>query len=102
VSPKRAGVGAPGAGPRLGWTPEQAFFSDDFGGRTKELDPVLVALDLLPDDALFVGDTAHDRECARLARVAFAFAGWNPRAVPEADDLVLAAPADVLALADLG
>jgi phosphoglycolate phosphatase-like HAD superfamily hydrolase len=82
---------------RLGWAPAVAFFSEDFGGRAKFLAPVLAALALLPGDALLVGDTAHDRACAHAAGVAFGLAGWNPRAVPEPGDLVLATPADVLA-----
>jgi phosphoglycolate phosphatase-like HAD superfamily hydrolase len=81
---------------RLGWKPAVAFFSDDFGGRTKFLAPVLAALALLPGDALLVGDTAHDRACAHAAGVTFALAGWNPRAVAEPGDLVLATPADVV------
>lgn len=85
---------------RLGWTPALALFSDDFGGRQKQLDPVLLALELAPDDALYVGDTEHDRACARAAGVPFALAGWNARAVPEDGDLVLAEPRDVLSLAD--
>jgi phosphoglycolate phosphatase-like HAD superfamily hydrolase len=84
---------------RLGWAPTVAFFSEDFGGRPKLLAPVLAALALTPGDAVLVGDTAHDRACARAAGVAFALAGWNPRAVPEPGDLVLATPADVLAAA---
>ena len=83
---------------RLGWAPCLAFFSDDFGGGQKVLDPVLTALELAPADTVYVGDTGHDRACARLAGVAFALAGWNPRAVPEDGDLVLRHPADVLAL----
>lgn len=85
---------------RLGWTPLLALFSDDFGGLQKQLDPVLLALELAPDDAVYVGDTEHDRACARAAGVEFALAGWNARAVPEDGDLVLAQPCDVLSLAD--
>jgi phosphoglycolate phosphatase-like HAD superfamily hydrolase len=83
---------------RLGWSPTVALFSDDFDGAPKALDPVLLALELLPADAVFIGDTDHDRACARLADVAFALAGWNPRTVAEPDDLVLTEPAEVLAL----
>jgi HAD superfamily hydrolase (TIGR01549 family) len=81
---------------RLGWRPAVALFTDDFGGRPKQLGPVLAALGLAAEDALFVGDTAHDRACAREAGVAFALAGWNARAEPEPGDLVLVAPGDVL------
>ncbi|MFL6203867.1 MAG: HAD family hydrolase [Acidimicrobiales bacterium] len=85
---------------RLGWTPDAALFSDDFGGKEKELPPLLAAMHLAPDEALFVGDTRHDRECAAAAGLRFALAGWNPRARAgaEPDDLVLDRPADVLDL----
>lgn len=83
---------------RLGWTPDAAWFSDDFAGAPKRLDPVLLALELAPGDALFVGDTGHDRACAAAAGVEFALAGWNARAVAEPGDLVLRAPADLLPL----
>jgi HAD superfamily hydrolase (TIGR01549 family) len=82
---------------RLGWQPAVALFSDDFGGQPKELVPALAALDLAPSDALFVGDTDHDRACARAAGVGFALAGWNARARAVPGDVVLARPADVLA-----
>jgi phosphoglycolate phosphatase len=84
---------------RLGWAPAVARWSDAFGGRPKRLGPLLAALELAPGAAVFVGDTDHDRACARDAGVAFALAGWNPRARPEPGDRVLAAPADVLGLA---
>ena len=82
---------------RLGWTPEAAFFSDDFGGAEKQLAPLLAALSLAPEDAIYVGDTAHDRGCAARAGVPFALAGWNPRARAGAQpgDHVLDHPADV-------
>lgn len=83
---------------RLGWTPTVALFSDDFGGEPKRLGPLLAALDVAPAAAVFVGDTAHDRACARAAGVEFALAGWNARASPEPGDLVLAEPAEVLRL----
>jgi len=83
---------------RLGWSPEVALFSDDFGGHEKQLGPLLEALRLEPAGAIFVGDTAHDRACAALAGVPFALAGWNPRALAGAQpgDLVLYDPASVL------
>lgn len=83
---------------RLGWSPTVALFSDDFDGQPKVLDPVLLALELLPADAVFIGDTNHDRACARVAGVEFALAGWNARAGAEPGDLVLAEPGDVLRL----
>lgn len=85
---------------RLGWTPTAAFFSDDFGGKEKELAPLLAALGLDNDEAVFVGDTHHDRSCAALAGISFALAGWNPRAraLAERGDTVLDHPRDVLDL----
>jgi phosphoglycolate phosphatase-like HAD superfamily hydrolase len=90
----------PESGPRelerLGWVPEAAWFNDGRG--PKRLGPVLASMALRPDNAVFVGDTVHDRRCARAAGCRFALAGWNPRAEREADDLVLDEPADLLAL----
>lgn len=83
---------------RLGWAPEVAFFAEDFGSGPKRLEPVLAALGPLDrEDVVFVGDTAHDRRCAHEAGVTFALAGWNARAVPEAGELVLSEPRDLLA-----
>ena len=82
---------------RLGWQPVVALFSEDFGG-PKRLDLVLDTIGLDAVGAIFVGDTAHDRACAADAGVAFALAGWNPRAVPLPGDTVLAHPADLLPL----
>ena len=84
---------------RLGWSPEVAFFAEDFGGRAKHLEPVLAALGVPAREVVFVGDTAHDRTCAREAGAVFALAGWNPRVEAAPGDLVLATPADLL---DLG
>jgi phosphoglycolate phosphatase-like HAD superfamily hydrolase len=85
---------------RLGWSPEVALFSDDFGGAEKQLGPLLDAMGLQPEQAVFVGDTHHDRACASAVGVAFAVAGWNQRARAHADgsDQVLDHPLDVLAL----
>ena len=85
---------------RLGWAPEVAFFSDDFGGKEKELPPLLAAMGLAADETVFVGDTRHDRACAAAVGLRFALAGWNPRALAAAEpgDLVLQEPGDVLAL----
>jgi phosphoglycolate phosphatase-like HAD superfamily hydrolase len=85
---------------RLGWTPAAALFSDDFGGAEKQLAPLLEILALAPSDAVYIGDTAHDRACAGVAGVPFALAGWNPRARAGAQpgDHVLDQPADVLDL----
>lgn len=85
---------------RLGWRPTVALFSDDFGGREKELGPLLAALALEAHEAVYVGDTHHDRSCAAAAGVPFALAGWNPRArrAAQPDDLVLDHPTQVLDL----
>lgn len=83
---------------RLGWRPEVALFADAFGG-PKQLAPVLEAMGgLEPDEVLFVGDTDHDRACARAVGAPFVLAGWNPRATPQAGDVVVSSPVDVLAL----
>ena len=82
---------------RLGWKPEVALFADAFGG-PKQLGPVLEALELDPDDVLFVGDTDHDRDCATAVGCRFAIATWNPRARARAGDIVVGAPAEVLEL----
>jgi HAD superfamily hydrolase (TIGR01549 family) len=83
---------------RLGWQPAVALFSDDFGGQEKELGPLLDAMGLAPAEAIYVGDTAHDRTAAAVAGVPFALAGWNRRARAGAQpgDRVLSHPADVL------
>jgi phosphoglycolate phosphatase-like HAD superfamily hydrolase len=83
---------------RLGWEPVLALFSEDFGGQTKRLEPALDALGLEAADVLFVGDTAHDRDCARAVGATFALAGWNARARPEPGDVVLSHPSEVLDL----
>jgi phosphoglycolate phosphatase-like HAD superfamily hydrolase len=85
---------------RLGWVPEVALFSDDFGGQEKQLGPLLDTLHLQPDAVVYVGDTAHDRACAAAVGAPFALAGWNARARAGAQpgDVVLDAPAQVLDL----
>jgi HAD superfamily hydrolase (TIGR01549 family) len=82
---------------RLSWRPEAAFFADDFNG-PKRLEPVLERLGLSPAEVVYVGDTEHDRACAAAAGVAFAVAGWNPRATAETGDLVLSDPLDLARL----
>ncbi|HEX7167212.1 MAG TPA: HAD-IA family hydrolase [Acidimicrobiales bacterium] len=87
---------------RLRWQPEVALFAEDFGG-PKRLGPVLERMGLDGGEVVFVGDTEHDRACARAGGAAFALAGWNARAgaVRAGDaDAVLAAPADLLGLLD--
>jgi phosphoglycolate phosphatase-like HAD superfamily hydrolase len=85
---------------RLGWTPDVALFSDDFGGQEKQLGPLLEAMALGAREVVFIGDTRHDRACASTVGARFALAGWNPRAraAAAAGDLVLDRPADVLGL----
>lgn len=80
---------------RLGWSPEVSFFADAFAG-PKTLAPVLDALGLSPVEVVFLGDTAHDRLCAKNAGASFALAGWNPRAQSQPGDLVLSHPLELL------
>ncbi len=88
---------------RLGWKPEVVMFADDFGGRPKALAPVLDALDVAPEQALFVGDTQHDLHCAGVAGTTFAWAGWNPRVgLPAGTAPVLNLPDELLELVRSG
>jgi phosphoglycolate phosphatase-like HAD superfamily hydrolase len=80
----------------LGWSPEVAQFAAP-GGGPKALAPVLEAMGLSAEQVVFVGDTDHDRACAVAVGCRFLFAGWNPRAEPQASDVVLRAPSEVLA-----
>ncbi len=82
---------------RMGWEPEIALFSDAFRG-SKQLGPVLDALGLPADQIVFVGDTTHDRQCARDVDARFVLAGWNPRAEAEQGDIVVARPTELVAL----
>ena len=86
---------------RFGWAPRCALFAEDFGGAPKSLGPLLDELGADASDVVFVGDTAHDRACAREVGATFLLAGWNPRARqnPEPADVVLDEPADVLRFA---
>jgi hypothetical protein len=60
--------------------------------------PVLELLAISPDQVIFLGDTAHDRRCAKEAGVSFALAGWNPRAEAQPGDLVVSHPLEFLEL----
>jgi phosphoglycolate phosphatase-like HAD superfamily hydrolase len=80
---------------RLGWVPSAQAFAR---GAPKTLVPVLVDLGVTGAEVLYVGDTDHDRACAREVGATFALAGWNPRAEPEAGELVLQVPGEVLDL----
>jgi HAD superfamily hydrolase (TIGR01549 family) len=80
---------------RLGWHPEVAFFTEDFAG-PKRLEPVLAALEVAEQDAVFIGDTAHDRECASACGVCFVLAGWNAWTADIKADLVLEHPQSLL------
>jgi HAD superfamily hydrolase (TIGR01549 family) len=82
---------------RLQWFPEAAFFADAFRG-PKQLIPVLELLAISPDQVIFLGDTAHDRRCAKEAGVSFALAGWNRRAEAQPGDLVVSHPLEFLEL----
>jgi phosphoglycolate phosphatase-like HAD superfamily hydrolase len=86
---------------RLRWHTEVALFTDAFDG-PKTLGPVLTALGVGPPEVVFLGDTAHDRACARDAGATFALAAWNPRARPEVGDIVLARPEQLLELLGSG
>jgi phosphoglycolate phosphatase-like HAD superfamily hydrolase len=55
-------------------------------------------LEITPEQAVFLGDTAHDRQCAMEAGVRFVLAGWNPRATPQPGDLVMSHPLELLEL----
>jgi len=85
---------------RLGWTPEVALFTDAFAGRPKEVQPVLDAMGISAAEALFVGDTDHDRSCAGDADVEFAWAAWNPRVPMTVSGRRLVRPDDLLRLLD--
>lgn len=78
VCSNKASVSARAELDRLGWLPEAAAFSEDFGG-PKRLDPILGMLGVTAAEAVYVGDTDHDRVCAEAAGVRFVWAGWNPR-----------------------
>jgi phosphoglycolate phosphatase-like HAD superfamily hydrolase len=80
---------------RFGWRPERALFAEDFGGGPKRLD-LLLDGGLEPAQLVFIGDTDHDRACARAAGVRFFLAGWNPRTEAEPDDVVLSHPLELL------
>ena len=80
---------------RLGWAPTAQAFTR---GEPKSLVPVLADLGVAGDEVLYVGDTDHDRHCAREVGATFALAGWNPRVVPVDGDLVLQEPGEVLDL----
>lgn len=87
---------------RLGWAPETAWFAEDFGWQAKELTPVLDALGVAPEEVCFVGDTAHDQQCAVEVGCRFAWAGWNPRTLAASPEgVVLARPGDLFDLVDL-
>lgn len=80
---------------RLGWTPTAQSFAR---GTPKTLHPVLADLGVTGGEVLYIGDTDHDRACARDVGATFALAGWNPRAAPVDGELVLQDPAEVLDL----
>lgn len=83
---------------RLGLAPAAAFFSDDFGGGPKALGPLLAAMELDGEEAVYVGDTHHDRACALAVGATFALAGWNQRAEAQPGDVVLTTPTELLDL----
>lgn len=81
----------------LGWQPSVALFYESFGG-PKSLEPVLAAMELDPSEAVCIGDSEHDRACAKVAGVEFALAAWNPRVIPADGDILLREPAQLLDL----
>lgn len=82
---------------RLGWSPAAAHFAgDDHTG--KDLGRVIRDLGVGPDDAVFVGDTEHDRLAARMAGCTFVLAAWNPRVEATGEGLVAHHPSEVPAL----
>lgn len=85
---------------RLRWRPEVALFTDAFDG-PKSLAPVLDAMGVTAAEIVFVGDTAHDRLCAKEAGAMFALASWNPKAEPAEGDVVLERPEQLLELLGL-
>lgn len=80
---------------RFGWTPTVALFADAFDGAKSPV-PILRMMGMDAVDAVFVGDTAHDRSVARDAGLQFVLAGWNPRAVAAPGDVVLRDPLELL------
>jgi HAD superfamily hydrolase (TIGR01549 family) len=85
---------------RLDWRPEVALFTDAFDG-PKTLGPVLEALGVTAADVVFLGDTTHDRACAKEAGARFALASWNPKAEAADGDVVLERPEQLLELLGL-
>lgn len=85
---------------RLGWQPDVALFTDAFDG-PKTLAPVLALMGVSASEVVFLGDTAHDRACAKEAGAVFALASWNPLAEPAAGDVVLGRPEELLELLGL-
>jgi phosphoglycolate phosphatase-like HAD superfamily hydrolase len=63
---------------RLGWAPEQAWFSSDFGGAAKRLAPVIEAMGLGATDVAYVGDTEHDQACAEAVGCEFYWSRLEP------------------------
>ncbi|MBK5224507.1 MAG: HAD-IA family hydrolase [Acidimicrobiia bacterium] len=98
ICSNKHGSAGPAELAQLGWTPEVALFADAFVG-SKELAPVLHALGITAEQALFVGDTLHDRHAADDAGCRFVWAGWNPRVGPTPGDEVAQEPAQILAAA---
>jgi HAD superfamily hydrolase (TIGR01549 family) len=80
---------------RLGWRPTAHAFAR---GAPKSLRPVLTDLGVAGGEVLYIGDTDHDRHCAREVGATFALAGWNPRAKADEGDLLLREPGEVLDL----
>ena len=76
--------------------------ADDTALHKPHAEPLLKFLERLgaaPEEALYIGDSTYDRDCARAAKVDFALAVWGSYE-PEMESVQrrLARPEDVLAL----
>lgn len=72
--------------------------AEDTAAHKPSPEPLLKALEqyeILPESALYIGDTLQDYQAAAAANVQFAFAGWNRQAERNHCDIVLNDPMDV-------
>lgn|SRR5699024_1973317 len=62
----------------------------------------LKGMDAQPNDAVYIGDSIYDMQCAQSAGVKFALALWGAKTVEgfEAADYILSKPQDILTLID--
>ena len=85
---------------RLGWTPEVAFFAEDFTGPEAARARCSTRSACPPTRSCSSATPPTTAAAPRRSARRFALAGWNPRARAEAGDHVLARPADLLDLVD--